>query len=314
MESGWFHRISWDHLRVCGADGGQQRGLTSGLGSSPRVRSRRTFESVPSVDAGIISACAEQTPRRSSRTRPARDHLRVCGADYGVKCDGCGIQGSSPRVRSRLRPRKIRFHVRGIISACAEQTTGAANHPDTGGDHLRVCGADCRADGGTDCMKGSSPRVRSRLPAGHAGGGQAGIISACAEQTMTLPTNSLNLRDHLRVCGADEICLCEYGCALGSSPRVRSRPYEHPHQRDEGGIISACAEQTRLFGFGRLLRKDHLRVCGADNPNDTDRSKPPGSSPRVRSRPQQVPQAGATGGIISACAEQTFRCPVLLPP
>ena len=180
-------------------------------------------------------------------------------------------------------------------------------------DHLRVCGADWESRHITRRKAGSSPRVRSRLLLLLCMFLIAGIISACAEQTMTLPTNSLNLRDHLRVCGADEICLCEYGCALGSSPRVRSRPYEHPHQRDEGGIISACAEQTRLFGFGRLLRKDHLRVCGADNPNDTDRSKPPGSSPRVRSRHFGVRFCSRRDGIISACAEQTARMNSIKP-
>ena len=176
-------RPDWDHLRVCGADARLKASQALMQGSSPRVRSRHHAEVHVHDRLGIISACAEQTPHASSSSRSPRDHLRVCGADYGVKCDGCGIQGSSPRVRSRLRPRKIRFHVRGIISACAEQTTGAANHPDTGGDHLRVCGADYGEQQYKDHTPGSSPRVRSRPDHEPRVGRWNGIISACAEQT-----------------------------------------------------------------------------------------------------------------------------------
>ena len=52
------------------------------------------------------------------------------------------VLGSSPRVRSRLRPLTEFNNAQRIISACAEQTrVGGALHP-RGKDHLRVCGAD----------------------------------------------------------------------------------------------------------------------------------------------------------------------------
>ena len=53
-------------------------------------------------------------------------------------------------------------------------------------------------------------------------------------------------------------------CVVGSSPRVRSRPFAEALAKLPQGIISACAEQT-LSSF-RLRRDtgDHLRVCGAD--------------------------------------------------
>ena len=95
----------------------------------------------------------------------------------------------------------------------------------------------------------------------------------------------------------------------GSSPRVRSRLRHDVAGRFGGGIISACAEQTTPPQQLRPLTRDHLRVCGADTGLHGLDLQTWGSSPRVRSRPEQVPQAGAASGIISACAEQTMQTP-----
>ena len=72
------------------------------------------------------------------------------------------------------------------------------------------------------------------------------------------------LRDHLRVCGADydpDTITVE---DLGSPPRVRSRLVEELLAGLQGGITSACAEQTTAEQGKTLLDGDHLRVCGAD--------------------------------------------------
>ena len=134
-----------------------------------------------------------------------------------------------------------------------------------------------------------------------------GIISACAEQTRPRGSSWRPRRDHLRVCGADEVDLFEAMCHQGSSPRVRSRPRQRYHGRAGTGIISACAEQTRRPEHALSNIRDHLRVCGADKDADMANRLSAGSSPRVRSRP--VKAGGACFGvrIISACAEQTTR-------
>ena len=119
---GWSGCMSRDHLRVCGADEPTRLRRAFKLGSSPRVRSRRAGdESRPQV-SGIISACAEQTPRSMDCWQTRTDHLRVCGADFGGFIAAEPVVGSSPRVRSRLRSRLGQAFVHGIISACAEQT------------------------------------------------------------------------------------------------------------------------------------------------------------------------------------------------
>ena len=70
-----------DHLRVCGADPDVLGAVLQRRGSSPRVRSRRVDRDLAGRLAGIISACAEQTPTASRQANRGWDHLRVCGAD-----------------------------------------------------------------------------------------------------------------------------------------------------------------------------------------------------------------------------------------
>ena len=233
----------------------------------------------------IISACAEQTPRGSAGRWTNRDHLRVCGADVLGERALLLDPGSSPRVRSRQRPRLSARHDRGIISACAEQTQFGKPVRSGHGDHLRVCGADVGTLVTLEWPAGSSPRVRSRPCYRACTPAIPGIISACAEQTYGAWPTGDAYGDHLRVCGADLMTLKGHTDELGSSPRVRSRrPAEHHRIRPQR-IISACAEQTIILEAYVLGDGDHLRVCGADPATHLTPNRTRGSSPRVRSRP-----------------------------
>ncbi len=294
-----------DHLRVCGAD--------------------------------LISAEAEVD---------GIGHLRVCGADIASLDERARRRGSSPRVRSRPRAagtptRRSGIDLRvcgadtscynaaevdlGVISACAEQTSGIEPSPSWTPDDLRVCGADssmgfrslrcvghlrvCGADRSvtspTSRRGGSSPRVRSRHCRSIPIPRRRRIISACAEQTQPPVMATSPHRDHLRVCGADCEASRAAKTANGSSPRVRSRLSNKDIGAFAYGIISACAEQTST---GRPLyptAEDHLRVCGADWSRAIARLASMGSSPRVRSRLVACDCPVGVDGIISACAEQT---------
>ena len=154
--------LTWDHLRVCGADGRHWVGTPAARGSPPRVRSRRVCVAQSRKRGGITSACAEQTARACGNAPTSGDHLRVCGAD-ATAVDNCVPgDGSPPRVRSRLPdPTKISRSCR-ITSACAEQTPRPQACNVWKRDHLRVCGADGieKRMGRRD--RGSPPRVRSR--------------------------------------------------------------------------------------------------------------------------------------------------------
>ena len=290
---------------MCGADLAVVEELVQFRGSSPRVRSRPLVQFVGEAFGGIISACAEQTRRTRCSVPRSRDHLRVCGADDHVRDDELVRRGSSPRVRSRLRHGARRRHPRRIISACAEQTRSLQGAGRRYRDHLRVCGADWFDRKRREDPLGSSPRVRSRRYLRLRIDAPGGIISACAEQTTAGDGDRETYPDHLRVCGADSDKQQRYRQHQGSSPRVRSRPWEGLNLPSNLRIISACAEQTPTPTPNKPNARDHLRVCGADSFRLVAPISLYGSSPRVRSRPADGVGTSDRGGIISACAEQT---------
>ena len=151
----------------------------------------------------------------------------------------------------------------GIISACAERSEGSLNSPTMNGDHLRVCGAVGNRLEGELRQWGSSPRVRSdphqRTPIRP----RRGIISACAERSRRAIPIATSRGDHLRVCGAINPPKPGDQSEAGSSPRVRSDLVARGSRAARIGIISACAERSRLSRTCRMFNWDHLRVCGA---------------------------------------------------
>ena len=168
---------------MCGADDTSQVTTMSAMGSPPRVRSRPAGAPADPLDIGITSACAEQTSPWFDRLMVTRDHLRVCGADRTLPGTPRLSLGSPPRVRSRRDGRPGRVLVRGITSACAEQTRTPVTPTTRPRDHLRVCGADELKQSGTGTVTGSPPRVRSRRRDRRPHLREQRITSACAEQT-----------------------------------------------------------------------------------------------------------------------------------
>ena len=229
----------------------------------------------------------------------------MCGADEFLQGKYPAVTGSPPRVRSRLRDcQSVRQPV-GITSACAEQTRPSGPVDSGRGDHLRVCGADSLYSSASSELVGSPPRVRSRRRSHARPVVGRGITSACAEQTPDTTGQGRHPKDHLRVCGADQVPLRRDASAGGSPPRVRSRPrVGRPGERSTG-ITSACAEQTTHGQGSGSDSGDHLRVCGADERCPVDHVGGVGSPPRVRSRHSHIPRPDKKVRITSACAEQT---------
>ena len=253
-----------DHLRVCRADNTVEQLIHDLNGSPPREQSRRQVPDPPELNTGISSACAEQTLWARWSWRCARDHLRVCGADFRGGWPVHLRGGSPPRVRSRPDYASLADQRPGITSACAEQTSTSTTPSFQVWDRLRVCGAD------------------HATPLGD--GYYEGITSACAEQPTTPRCWSDAVWDHLRVCGADPMLARLTPLASGSPPRVRSRHPDDVPDVQQVGITSACAEQTQVDKGRKLVAEDHLRVCGADTVPDLTLRPRRGSPPRVRSR------------------------------
>ena len=168
-----------------------------------------------------------------------------------------------------------------------------------------MCGADATEPYHRVFFRGSPPRVRSRRFRACRRSCSLGITSACAEQTLLIGLEKPPIRDHLRVCGADNYEQIDQQTMPGSPPRVRSRPFRRFNHYRRRGITSACAEQTSGLYRSSCCGRDHLRVCGADTFRTPDDAAVWGSPPRVRSRLIYNLQLLAVLGITSACAEQT---------
>ena len=131
-----------DHPRECGANKTSTCYAARSVGSSPRVRGKRSWAVRSWASRRIIPASAGQT-RKYMHERSA-------------------WPGSSPRVRGKLHALACVQALVRIIPASAGQT-GHANGPARSKtDHPRECGANAAKK--ADCLRliGSSPRVRGK--------------------------------------------------------------------------------------------------------------------------------------------------------
>ena len=138
-----------DHPRVCGEHEALLTPQFADQGSSPRVRGTPGSPAPRCPGAGIIPACAGNTPTPVRNPVRTGDHPRVCGeheaAQYRVRI----IEGSSPRVRG-TRDAVVGAEVdRGIIPACAGNTSVSLRRRAQSWDHPRVCG---EHNNGFDCV------------------------------------------------------------------------------------------------------------------------------------------------------------------
>ena len=91
----------------------------------------------------------------------------------------------------------------------------------------------------------------------------------------------------------------------GSSPRVRGKLSRGFTDLGQRGLIPACAGKTWLAGKKRHEKGAHPRVCGENQAATTPALPTPGSSPRVRGKPNIRAEAARRGRLIPACAGKT---------
>ena len=124
---------SGDHPRVCGEKllvqlpDNRQRGKAG----------RRHGAAKPH---GIIPACAGKSSQRSSATRSARDHPRVCGEKSGVDSRIEVLEGSPPRMRGKAGQVVNPGGCCRITPACAGKSFFFNSSSLLERDHPRVCG------------------------------------------------------------------------------------------------------------------------------------------------------------------------------
>ena len=173
--------------------------------------------------------------------------------------------------------------------------------------HPRVCGEN--GDGVDDPRGagGSSPRVRGKhhrlVRVAHRGR----LIPACAGKTGPRTAGRYSCGAHPRVCGENGVGDSEHCMQSGSSPRVRGKHLFEAGLRPHAGLIPACAGKTQPRSPSPGGGRAHPRVCGENRPRPCRMFSCAGSSPRVRGKPREDPQAGAPAGLIPACAGKTWR-------
>ena len=154
------------------------------LGSSPRARGTPVSDRRRCLGPGIIPACAGNTETDKRGQGLHWDHPRVRGEHMTPPGWGSVPPGSSPRARGTRRIEKPIRPPRGIIPACAGNTSRHHSTPGRHWDHPRVRGEHSRRHGEVSRRPGSSPRARG-TPYGADGlCACVGIIPACAGNTL----------------------------------------------------------------------------------------------------------------------------------
>ena len=155
-------------------------------GSSPHARGTPFVGSKSSARAGIIPACAGNTDIESGCLMELRDHPRMRGEHQVRGCASSPGPGSSPHARgTHGAGRRVRG-CPGIIPACAGNTWARTSPADDDRDHPRMRGEHMMYYHLLEELAGSSPHARGTPGRILRTGRGAGIIPACAGNTLCM--------------------------------------------------------------------------------------------------------------------------------
>ena len=234
----------------------------------------------------------------------------MCGEHCSATPFGAASVGSSPHVRGTRGCVQAGRDQRGIIPACAGNTSSHRYIHPGAGDHPRMCGEHPVTDRIGAMMQGSSPHVRGTLAVRVCRPHNGGIIPACAGNTGSTTPPSLATGDHPRMCGEHDFGLTLAGIEAGSSPHVRETPIVNTGVKIGIRIIPACAGNTDIIAFNGGQIKDHPRMCGEHHPPLQAAHRVPGSSPHVRGTLASNGVQAPAYGIIPACAGNTHHAAI----
>ena len=190
-------------------------------GSSPHARGTLRRGSIVGDLRGIIPACAGNTPRPSPQDLTLWDHPRMRG-EHPVEDDTRRIrQGSSPHARGTHDAVRHVGPVDGIIPACAGNTHAMRSAPRFSRDHPRMRGEHVKSRRVIHVRTGSSPHARGTPRTVRQNRLSAGIIPACAGNTINIGVPLPLTRDHPRMRG-EHFPQCKPEVKKsGSSPHAR---------------------------------------------------------------------------------------------
>ena len=130
--------------------------------------------------------------------------------------------------------------------------------------------------------EGSSPHARGTQIAQSEDVGTAGIIPACAGNTMTITCRAPASRDHPRMRGEHKTLTDIDQRLLGSSPHARGTLPCRIEAGRISGIIPACAGNTSWNSCWTCRAGDHPRMRGEHNSVRFAHVMNAGSSPHAR--------------------------------
>ena len=175
----------------------------------------------------------------------------MCGENSPNSHCGLASDGSSPRVRGKLRFERLSQLMPGLIPACAGKTMCIVILPFNRPAHPRVCGENVVVSTGSAWRFGSSPRVRGKHPRRPGRRRGRGLIPACAGKTSPTSPRGSPTSAHPRVCGENSRCAAARRGSSGSSPRVRGKHLIGELLSDSGRLIPACAGKTATAALAR---------------------------------------------------------------
>ena len=155
-----------------------------------------------------------------------------------------------------------------LIPACAGKTWARCSFKSPQQAHPRVCGENVVPRALAGVTAGSSPRVRGKLEVRLGGGGNLGLIPACAGKTAMLAAGAGLKKAHPRVCGENLEEFAVTPAPFGSSPRVRGKQQAACVGITVSGLIPACAGKTAAASLGSVTRGAHPRVCGENRTSE----------------------------------------------
>ena len=199
--------------------------VAGGAELPPRARRIQTNLNKQRRRDGTTSACAENTPRLKTATRPPWNYLRVRGEYRTGATSYGGVLELPPRARRILRVENPLIIFRGTTSACAENTTRHGLRRTSKWNYLRVRGEyiilkRIHIDG-TE-LPPRARRIhsfRELLLLWH------GTTSACAENTTPQPHGPITSGNYLRVRGEYFNMHREHDDDEELPPRARRIPY-----------------------------------------------------------------------------------------
>ena len=172
--------------------------------------------------------------------------------------------------------------------------------------HPRACGENPISSTSSISWRGSSPRVRGKLPGFSSFPHARGLIPARAGKTSTPTSKPSAPRAHPRACGENAFFLRGMRRLMGSSPRVRGKRRVAYDRARGTGLIPARAGKTTDHMMRGYCASAHPRACG-ENPAFTAMlAMLAGSSPRVRGKHSRGGGADHFSRLIPARAGKTL--------